>query len=482
VTQTIDAALRDVRAGEHAGTRTVFPFSYAASGFLVASIEFIVIVATAVACGVSYNMIAYSLPGDAHAYLGVGGLFGVLYLLRMHALGAYAPETLIERSGFASIASAWIFSFSVLTIAAYLLKIGHVFSRGSLVSFLTVGFVVIVVQRFAFRAMLRWARAQHLFNERRVLLIGEPSELADRRLVDRLRRSGYGLQDVVSLDLRSPDQVAKSVLDAVTRARSSPIQEVLLCVSWSNLDDADEILERLRVLPVPVFLIADRRVRAFLPSGLSSIGLFPAIEVQRAPLSTLEQATKRTLDFAGATLGLIALSPIFALAAIAIKLDTPGSILFRQTRTGFGGRPFTIYKFRTMTVAQDGAVVPQAQRNDARVTRVGRILRRTSIDELPQLFNVIKGDMSLVGPRPHALAHDNEYTRIIMNYSFRHHMKPGITGWAQVSGFRGETPTVDRMEQRLERDLWYINNWTIWLDIKLVLLTPVRIISQDDPY
>jgi putative colanic acid biosynthesis UDP-glucose lipid carrier transferase len=223
-------------------------------------------------------------------------------------------------------------------------------------------------------------------------------------------------------------------------------------------------------------------VRAILPNGLSSVGLFPAIEVQRAPLSTLEQATKRTLDLAGALLGLIVLSPIFALVALAIKLDTPGSILFRQARTGFGGRPFTIYKFRTMTVAQDGAVVPQARRNDTRVTRVGRILRRTSVDELPQLFNVIKGDMSLVGPRPHALVHDNEYTRIIMNYSFRHHMKPGITGWAQVSGFRGETPTVDRMEQRLERDLWYINNWTIWLDIKLVLLTPVRIISQEEPY
>jgi len=482
VAQTVDAVLRDLNPDGRTRARTVFPFSYAASGFLAAAIELSLIVATAVACGIGYSLIAYSIYGDVPAYLGVGGLFGVLYLLRMHALDAYRPETLLERSGFASIISAWLFAFSILAIAAYLLKVGHVFSRGSLISFLAVGFVFVVVERFAFSAMLRWAQAQHLFSERHVLLIGEPSELADRRLVERLSRSGYSLGDIVSLDLRFSDQIAKTALEVVTRARAQPIQEILLCVNWANLDSADKILERLRVLPVPVLLIADRRVRAILPNGLSSVGLFPAIEVQRAPLSTLEQSMKRALDLAGAVLGLIVLSPFLAIAAMAIKLETPGPILFRQMRTGFGGRPFSIYKFRTMTVAQDGAVVPQARRGDARVTRVGKFLRQTSIDELPQLLNVAKGEMSLVGPRPHALAHDNEYTRIISNYSFRHHMKPGITGWAQVSGFRGETPTVDRMEQRLERDLWYINNWTIWLDIKLVLLTAVRIVGQEEAY
>jgi Undecaprenyl-phosphate glucose phosphotransferase len=482
VAQTADALFRDVSSGGHAANRTGIPLSYAASGFLAAGIEFLLIVATAVACGIGYNLIAYSLYGDIPGYLGVGGLFGVLYLLRMHALGAYWPEALLERSGIASIMSAWVFAFSVLAIAAYLLKVGHVFSRGSLISFLAVGFVVIVVERLAFRSLLRWAQARHLFSERHALLIGEPSELADRRLVERLSHGGYNLRDIVSLDLGAPDQVAKAALDAVTRARSRPIQEILLCVSWANLDSVETILQRLRVLPVPVLLVADRRVRAILPNGLSSVGLFPAIEVQRAPLSAFEQTMKRALDLGGALLGLLLLSPLLALAAIAIRLDTKGPILFRQMRTGFGGRPFSIYKFRTMTVADNGAVVPQARRNDARVTRVGRILRRTSIDELPQLLNVVKGEMSLVGPRPHALAHDNEYTRTISSYSFRQHMKPGITGWAQVSGFRGETPTVDRMEQRLERDLWYINNWTIWLDIKLVLLTVVRIISQEEAY
>jgi putative colanic acid biosynthesis UDP-glucose lipid carrier transferase len=207
-----------------------------------------------------------------------------------------------------------------------------------------------------------------------------------------------------------------------------------------------------------------------------------AIEVQRNSLTAFEQALKRTLDIAGALTGLVLLSPLMLIVAVAIKLDSSGPLLFRQARIGFSGRPFRIYKFRTMTVAEDGEVIPQATRNDARVTRLGRLLRRSSIDELPQLFNVLKGEMSLVGPRPHALAHDNQYTRLIANYSFRHHMKPGITGWAQVCGFRGETPTVDLMERRLEHDLWYINNWTIWLDIKTVLLTVVLLMTQDDAY
>ena len=207
-----------------------------------------------------------------------------------------------------------------------------------------------------------------------------------------------------------------------------------------------------------------------------------AIEVQRASLTAFEQALKRTLDVVGALTGLILLLPLLAIVSVAIKLDSKGPVLFRQVRIGFSGRAFRIYKFRTMTVTEDGDVIPQARRNDARVTRIGRLLRRTSIDELPQLLNVLKGEMSLVGPRPHALAHDNQYTRLIANYSFRHHMKPGITGWAQVCGFRGATPTVDLMEQRLERDLWYINNWSIWLDIKTVLMTTVRVMSQDEAY
>ena len=156
---------------------------------------------------------------------------------------------------------------------------------------------------------------------------------------------------------------------------------------------------------------------------------------------------------------------------LLIKLDSKGPVLFTQTRNGFNGRSFRIFKFRTMRVLEDGPQIRQATRNDPRVTDVGRWLRRTSIDELPQLFNVLGGSMSLVGPRPHAVAHNTEYERIVANYAFRYHVKPGISGWAQVNGFRGETSTVNLMEKRVEADLWYVSNWSFWLDVRILWKT-----------
>jgi lipopolysaccharide/colanic/teichoic acid biosynthesis glycosyltransferase len=157
-------------------------------------------------------------------------------------------------------------------------------------------------------------------------------------------------------------------------------------------------------------------------------------------------------------------------------------VLFLQKRNGFNGRAFSIFKFRTMHVIEDGPVVQQAKRNDPRVTRLGRWLRRTSIDELPQLFNVILDDMSLVGPRPHATSHNSEYEKLIANYAFRHHVKPGLTGWAQINGARGETCNIEQMERRVEYDLWYINNWSPWLDLKIVLQTVVTALRQTSAY
>ena len=167
--------------------------------------------------------------------------------------------------------------------------------------------------------------------------------------------------------------------------------------------------------------------------------------------------------------------------ALLIKLDSRGPIFFLQKRNGFNDQTFEIFKFRTMHVLDQGPIVIQATRNDPRVTRFGRWLRRSSIDELPQLLNVLKGDMSLVGPRPHAIAHNSEYEKLIANYAFRHHVKPGLTGWAQVNGYRGETREVEQMERRVEHDLWYINNWSPLLDLKIVLQT-VRVALRQDAY
>jgi lipopolysaccharide/colanic/teichoic acid biosynthesis glycosyltransferase len=175
---------------------------------------------------------------------------------------------------------------------------------------------------------------------------------------------------------------------------------------------------------------------------------------------------------------LIALGPLLLVSMVVLKLDSPGPVLFKQNRRGFNGRSFRILKLRTMHVLEDGPTIIQTTKHDRRVTRFGRWLRRTSVDELPQLWNVIRGDMSIVGPRPHAIAHDEFYDELIENYAYRQHVKPGLTGWAQVHGFRGETPRVDDMKMRVEHDLWYVSNWSFGLDLRIVLLTCTRILGE----
>jgi Undecaprenyl-phosphate glucose phosphotransferase len=236
------------------------------------------------------------------------------------------------------------------------------------------------------------------------------------------------------------------------------------------------------VLPVSIHLLPDQNVARYFNHRAVHIGHAWASELKRAPLTKAEQVLKRAVDVAGALAVLALLSPLMLLTALSIKLDSPGPVLFRQKRNGFNGRSFRIFKFRTMSVLEDGTNILQATRNDPRVTQVGRWLRRTSIDELPQLLNVLRGEMTLVGPRPHAAVHNTEYEKLIADYAFRDHVKPGITGWAQINGYRGETRIIESMAKRVEFDLWYINNWSIWLDIWILLRTPAVVGLQATAY
>jgi exopolysaccharide biosynthesis polyprenyl glycosylphosphotransferase len=204
---------------------------------------------------------------------------------------------------------------------------------------------------------------------------------------------------------------------------------------------------------------------------VSRIGQIYSLNVVRRPLTSVDVLVKRCFDLAIGLPLLVALTPLFLMVALAVRLDSPGPVLFLQRRYGFNQEPFRIVKFRTMTVAEEGRGVRQAERDDPRVTRVGRILRRFNIDELPQLLNVARGEMSLVGPRPHALVHDQYYERSIADYARRHNVKPGITGWAQIHGLRGAIPTESVMRERIEHDLYYIDNWTIGLDIRILVMT-----------
>lgn len=191
---------------------------------------------------------------------------------------------------------------------------------------------------------------------------------------------------------------------------------------------------------------------------------------------------KRALDLAIAVPALVVLAPVLLTIAILIKLDSRGPVFFRQTRTGLGGVPFDILKFRSMGVCENGDHIMQARQNDPRVTRIGRTLRRTSLDELPQLINVLKGEMSLIGPRPHAMAHDRLYATLIANYPLRQLVKPGISGWAQVNGHRGETPTIESMRARVEHDLWYARNQTFALDVEILFRTFIEIFRHTNAY
>ena len=271
----------------------------------------------------------------------------------------------------------------------------------------------------------------------------------------------------MSTDLR--DTIEEII--AIARDPCARVEELFLVMGPGRDQHIDSILTALRVLPLPVRLIPDQLTSRLLERSITQVGRIWTAELQRAPLTAPERAVKKAFDVAVASTALMLLSPLMLLLAVLIKLDSKGPVLFTQTRNGFNGQTFRIFKFRSMTVQEDAAVIRQAVRNDPRVTRVGRWLRRTSIDELPQLINVLCGDMSIAGPRPHAVAHNDEYGRLIARYAFRHRVKPGLTGWAQVNGFRGETATLDHMIKRVELDIWYINHWSVTLDIKIVLRT-----------
>jgi Undecaprenyl-phosphate glucose phosphotransferase len=321
----------------------------------------------------------------------------------------------------------------------------------------------------------------------RVVLVGLADELAANDALSALERYGYAVAGVFPLPV-GPDRIfdeeaLKARMREVVRyVRETGIDEIIVAIPWSLSDVLWEVENQLRVLPVPVKLVPDTVTGRVLDRPLFELGPTKAVQLQRAPLNAAQRYLKQGMDRFLAATSLFLLMPFFAVITAAIRLESPGPAMFLQTRVGFNGRPFKIFKFRTMSTLDDGPVVMQATKNDRRITHLGRLLRKLSIDEVPQLLNVLRGEMSLVGPRPHALAHDNEYDQLIATYAIRHKMKPGITGWAQVNGFRGETPEIAMMKQRVESDLWYIEYWSLWLDIRILLVTIVRVLKSDNAY
>jgi putative colanic acid biosynthesis UDP-glucose lipid carrier transferase len=238
-------------------------------------------------------------------------------------------------------------------------------------------------------------------------------------------------------------------------------------------DLLNRMIRGLSLLPVDLKIALDLGDCHFKPLEIDQIGSASVISVQKKPITEWNGLLKSVEDYSITILALIVFLPAMAFIALLIKLDSKGPVLFRQRRHGSNHKIIEVLKFRTMTVMEDGDHVTQACKNDRRVTPFGRFLRKTSLDELPQLFNVLAGDMSLVGPRPHALTHNDYYSQLLENYASRHRVKPGITGWAQIHGFRGEITAPALMEQRVRYDLEYIDNWSIWFDLQILFLTPL---------
>jgi putative colanic acid biosysnthesis UDP-glucose lipid carrier transferase len=258
--------------------------------------------------------------------------------------------------------------------------------------------------------------------------------------------------------------------------------DVVFIARQTHAPGVGELLDDLRDTTSSVYLIPDVSLYDLIQARVGDVDGIPVIALCESPLHGTRGAMKRFTDIVFSALMLIVAAPLMFLIALAIKLDSPGRVLFKQDRYGLDGERIVVYKFRTMTVCENGACVVQATRNDSRVTRVGKILRRTSLDELPQLINVLQGRMSLVGPRPHAVAHNEEYRKLISGYMVRHKVTPGMTGLAQVSGCRGETSTLDDMRRRVQYDLEYLRHWCWLLDIKIMLRTVVLLFRDKRAY
>jgi putative colanic acid biosynthesis UDP-glucose lipid carrier transferase len=445
------------------------------------AIDIGLIFASAIGAEFLYHNLPSGFEGEFSHTLAAAMFVAVLFVATLRIQKLYAPTRLMVMDDQArSVLSAWCGAFLILASGVFTWGVSHNLSRGDILLFWAIGAAALLAHRAFWRTTLPRALQSGALRGRTVVSLS-CEEVVPQRSVEELTRHGYHI--VAHFHIPSGEPSAEEVIDsAISMCRTSDIEEVVLFVDPERMSRLRSIAKRLRVLPLPVTFVPLGALSQLFQRAHSDIGDSVAIELQRAALSPAEQVLKRAVDIVGSLCALVCLSPLMLAAAIAIKLDSPGPIFFRQTRHGFNGRPFNIYKFRSMTVMENREIVRQAQKFDARVTRVGYWIRRLSIDELPQLLNVLSGDMSLVGPRPHASAHDRYFTTAIEKYAFRHHVKSGITGWAQVCGARGETDTLEKMQKRVELDLWYINNWSIWLDFSIMIRTVLVVFAGENAH
>lgn len=408
-------------------------------------------------------------PEDSMLVLGLAAFsalfFGKMY--RMWPGGALAA--MVGR-----VTVGWLAAWALLIVLLAMAKSAESFSRGWLIYWLGMTILTLWVGRviaFFIMAHMRRAGYQH----KNVVLYGDTGMMSQvRKRIEQATWSGYDIVGTIVPD----DGKDLELLDATLKP-----DEIWISLRMSDQAQLDSIMHSLRHSVANIRLLPDLMMYQILNHGMSITLGIPMVDVSISPMFGGRKVIKALQDYLVAGLALVVLSPFLLAIAVVIKLTSKGPVLFQQKRHGWNDEEIWIYKFRSMIVHKENhGSVTQATRGDPRLTPVGNFLRKTSLDELPQFLNVLQGKMSVVGPRPHALKHNNDYMKLIPRYALRHKVKPGITGWAQVCGYRGETDTLDKMEGRVKHDIFYLEHWSLWMDLKIIALTPLATIQNKNVY
>jgi Undecaprenyl-phosphate glucose phosphotransferase len=443
----------------------------------IAAVEGAVAFAVVLGSAFAYHLVILRIAAvnfDWPLYLLFAGLAGVLYgTFSAIATGRFLDSSERQRSTLPDSFYGWTAAVALTLLTAFLLgSIGDL-SRVSLTSAYVAGIPLVLALRNAGQSLLADRIRKGELHYQRVAVIGARLDVMNFLLNGDLWRQGHQVTDTLYLeDVTTAGQLDMDAIAAFARTSvKRQTDSMVIVAALHDLDAMEHLVNEMKRFSLNVVYAPATSNRTLKFLDVVPIGANNALRFIRKPLSDFSVFAKRAMDIVLASIGLLLLTPLFLVVGILIRMDSPGSVIYRQARRGFNGDSFMIWKFRSMSVTESGHDMKQAQRGDVRITRIGRFIRATSIDELPQLFNVLMGQMSIVGPRPHAIVHDDELGKVIATYAHRQRIKPGITGWAQVNGFRGETNTFESMEGRTLHDLHYIDNWSLLLDVWILVLT-----------
>ena len=383
--------------------------------------------------------------------------------------------------------SEWTTVVAILFGLSVAMNLEHAFSSEVITTWVIATGVNLAGAHWASVRLARWMSASAYTGHRHIVVgVNEVGVEFVRRMQKRACASqfmGYfDFRDVTRLSGAGLSQLKGHVSEVAQYVRDHGIHSVYLAVPISNASRIQELLTALRDTTASVYFIPDMFSFDVVQPRLLDINGMPALSVTETPFQGLCGVRKRVLDVVLALMAIVLLGPVLIAIALAVRVTSRGPVIFKQKRYGLNGQQIVVFKFRSMTVCENEGNVVQATRGDKRITPIGAFLRKTSLDELPQIFNVLFGTMSFVGPRPHAVAHNEQYRKIISGYMIRHKVRPGITGWAQVHGFRGETDTLDKMEQRVRYDLEYLRRWSLWLDVTIIFKTLWLVLKRDNAY